>query len=82
MAEDYPSESQGLFSSVLGLVSREIQDFVVTAVTGSSATLSHSVGQLSNRLFSTVNKLIDNISVLSKSWPIKAQAIEERELWA
>ncbi|KAG9016645.1 hypothetical protein FRB90_002712 [Tulasnella sp. 427] len=45
MAEDNLNASQSLFSSVLGLVSREIQDFVVTAVTGSSTTLSHQSSQ-------------------------------------
>ncbi|KAG8932180.1 hypothetical protein FRC01_000159 [Tulasnella sp. 417] len=41
MAENGLNDSQSLFSSVIGLVSREIQDFVVTAVTGSSTTSSH-----------------------------------------
>lgn len=51
MAEDNLNDSQSIFSSVLGLVSREIQDFVVTAVTGGSTTLSHQVSQLSNFSF-------------------------------
>ncbi|KAG9050094.1 hypothetical protein FS837_007617 [Tulasnella sp. UAMH 9824] len=45
MAENGLNDSQSIFSSVLGLVSREIQDFVVTAVTGSSTTLSHQSSQ-------------------------------------
>lgn len=57
MAENGLNDSQSIFSSVLGLVSREIQDFVVTAVTGSSTTLSHQVSLLSNLSSPNINNL-------------------------
>ena len=45
MPDDGLGNSQSVLSSVLGFVSREIQDFVVTAVTGAPST-STTVGKI------------------------------------